>query len=686
MPHIETVTPRDHKYIFPAGGPSYSPVNHAYNTGMAINGKGETHIYELYDPSISPGLVEASAEYEYNLRVPSCAPIVEVRKENVRIGSTTMTCGCIVRTGKPGIKEFTGQKALEPLAVLQGMARYIREICLARLDTPLENPVCHGFISPKVLFVDPHSREVSVSGTNIRKLAGLIGEETWWKTSVRPDVYSLAFRTYGRTGIPLSQLTPMDDIWSACMTVLCLVSEAYRNSPLDIVEHDFQTMGAAYAYLDSQCNYARWIERVVSKISCETSRVIITKGLHISPEKRFRSVDEFFDACHKKCPAGGEDISIPSSILPQLEIVKAEIRKYGHGKSPLLIIGPSGSGKSTIVDAIHSFIHRGDRSKPLVKQYCGNFEMTLMNSQLFGHVKGAYTGAVADGTGILDSAGNGTLFLDEIDSLPPDAQVRLFRIFDKDRSYKRIGVNDEKQKISCNCTFILGTNANCRDLVAAGTMRRDFYNRITSFPPIRMLPVIERKDELRKALQKKFDYYRVLLSSTNPQLQLPEKSLEVLLTGKFPENFRSAQNYISKAVCILLQENRNVVTEHDARNIISEVDEGQEFTTPVPPHTHVAKVSVDEILQKLLGIIQENPEAIDRGKVAVAMEWTDENGNIITTPNRAKQILRREIIDPLNKGSIHRPVSINRNDWETLARFCKPRTPGRRPQEPRIVT
>src|SRR3954466_3865264 len=148
------------------------------------------------------------------------------------------------------------------------------------------------------------------------------------------------------------------------------------------------------------------------------------------------------------------------------------VEAVADGRTTVLMTGESGTGKSLLARAIH---HRsGRRDKPFIEVSCGALPETLLESELFGHVKGAFTGAVADRPGRFFLADGGTIFLDEINSASPAMQVKLLR-FLQDRSFEPVGTTETK---TVDVRVILATNVDLKTLVAQGTFRQDLYYRI----------------------------------------------------------------------------------------------------------------------------------------------------------------------------------------------------------------
>ena len=206
----------------------------------------------------------------------------------------------------------------------------------------------------------------------------------------------------------------------------------------------------------------------------------------------------------------------------------------------VLISGESGSGKEVVARFLHER-HPHRRQGPWVTIHCGALPSGLIESELFGHVKGSFTGADRDHAGCFERADGGTLFLDEIGTMSADHQVRLLRVL-QDREVTRVGGG---QSIAVDVRVIAATNDDLKQRVADGTFRRDLYYRLAVFPV--HLPALRQRpadiDEMS----------RLFLEQTSQRLHLPQPRLEastaaLLQSHPWPGNVRELQNVIEYAV------------------------------------------------------------------------------------------------------------------------------------------
>jgi transcriptional regulator with GAF, ATPase, and Fis domain len=225
-----------------------------------------------------------------------------------------------------------------------------------------------------------------------------------------------------------------------------------------------------------------------------------------------------------------------------LKGVMEQILKVSPLSSPVLLFGETGTGKELIANAIHSFSPR--HNGPLIKVNCGAIPETLIDSELFGHEKGAFTGAIAQQRGRFERADGGTIFLDEVSELPFNAQVRLLRVL-QEKEIERIG---GRQPIKIDVRIVSATNKDLKKLVAEKLFRDDLFYRLCVFP-IHIPPLRERKMDIpglveyfmrKKAKEIGLHFMPKLLPGTT----------EALIEYGWPGNVRELSNAIERAIII----------------------------------------------------------------------------------------------------------------------------------------
>jgi DNA-binding NtrC family response regulator len=217
----------------------------------------------------------------------------------------------------------------------------------------------------------------------------------------------------------------------------------------------------------------------------------------------------------------------------------ALVREIASLKSTVLIRGESGTGKELVAQAIHSV---GDRAtRPFVAVSCAALTETLLESELFGHEKGSFTGAHARKKGKFELADGGTIFLDEIGDISPKLQLDLLRILEE-RSFFRVGGSDE---VRVDVRVIASTNANLPEAVAEGTFRDDLYYRLNVIE-IRLPPLRERREDV-PVLAREF-IERISTEMGREAVDLDDAALAVLMNHEWPGNVRELENAIERAL------------------------------------------------------------------------------------------------------------------------------------------
>ena len=226
---------------------------------------------------------------------------------------------------------------------------------------------------------------------------------------------------------------------------------------------------------------------------------------------------------------------------PAMQKVYALIAKCAPTSSTVLITGESGTGKELIARAIHFNSLRKD--KPFVAVDCNALSETILESELFGHIKGAFTGASADKKGMFEIANGGTLFLDEISNLSLSTQAKLLRVV-QEREFRAVG---DTRTQSTNIRLITATNKDLQEMVQAGTFREDLFYRINIFP-IRLPPLRERREDI-PALA--FHFLRQFAKELDKEVgELSEGALAALTNHAWPGNVRELENAIHRAVIL----------------------------------------------------------------------------------------------------------------------------------------
>ena len=226
---------------------------------------------------------------------------------------------------------------------------------------------------------------------------------------------------------------------------------------------------------------------------------------------------------------------------PRILEVFETIRKTADSGSTVMITGESGTGKELVARAVH--LESARRSGPFVSVNCGAIPETLMESELFGHVKGAFTGAVASTEGLFAAAGGGTLFLDEITEIPHSVQVKLLRAT-QEREVRRVG---DTRDVKVDVRLIAASNRDLSKAMADGVLREDLYYRLNVIP-IHMPPLRERLDDI--PLLVSHFIARITKDVGKSVKGISPDSLAILERYHWPGNIRELENVVERAIVL----------------------------------------------------------------------------------------------------------------------------------------
>jgi transcriptional regulator with GAF, ATPase, and Fis domain len=261
-----------------------------------------------------------------------------------------------------------------------------------------------------------------------------------------------------------------------------------------------------------------------------------------------------------------EDIAWAS---PALHAVLSDVAKVAPTDSTVLLTGETGTGKELIARAIH---RRSPRSaRPIVSVNCAAMPASLIATELFGHERGAFTGALQRRPGRFELAAGGTFFLDEVGELPTETQIALLRVL-QEREFERVGGT---APIRADVRVIAATNRDLGEAIAAGTFRSDLYYRLNVFP-IEIPPLRERREDIRVLVEVFLDRFARRAGKTIPRIST--RTLDLLEAYPWPGNIRELQNVIEQSVIMCESE----VFSIDEPRLFREAARAQPARQPLP--------------------------------------------------------------------------------------------------------
>ncbi len=260
----------------------------------------------------------------------------------------------------------------------------------------------------------------------------------------------------------------------------------------------------------------------------------------IRKELRFRETEQENLLLKRERGVANQFLNIVGSSAPMLALYQL-IDTIAPTTTTVLIMGESGTGKELVARAIHARSARQDR--PFVALNCGALPETLLDSELFGHMRGAFTGADTNKKGLIEVADKGTIFLDEIGEMSPMVQVKLLR-FLQERKFRRLGGTDE---IDADIRVIAATNKDLSKMVVDGTFREDLFYRINVIP-VRLPPLRDRPEDIPLLAEHFVGKYAAQMNK--PVAGLSEAARACVSVYPWPGNVRELENAMERAVAL----------------------------------------------------------------------------------------------------------------------------------------
>ncbi len=298
---------------------------------------------------------------------------------------------------------------------------------------------------------------------------------------------------------------------------------------------------------------------------------------------------------------GSDGPPIPGIIgsSPAMQEVYRITRRVAGSNASVLILGETGVGKELVANAVHKLSHRS--GGPFVRVNCGALSENLLESELFGHVRGAYTGAVANRAGRFEAAHKGTIFLDEINSTSLTLQVKMLRVL-QEKEFERVG---DTTTISTDVRVIAASNCDLMQSVHDGDFREDLYWRL-NVVPIEIPPLRRRREDISALVKFFLDHYNEV--NDRYVVHIGKGTLEALQDYHWPGNVRELQNYIERAV---------VMSETDELNV--DILPPCVTSGAVPIGKHVQTADSESLAQDLVmhGLAEAKKDAGDLHEIVV---------------------------------------------------------------------
>jgi len=324
---------------------------------------------------------------------------------------------------------------------------------------------------------------------------------------------------------------------------------------------------------------------------------------------------------------------------PGLLAVLCKVEEVALTDTTVLICGETGTGKELIARAIHDCSSR--RGRPLVKVNCSAISAGLVESEFFGHVKGAFTGAIQRRVGRFELAGGGTIFLDEVGELPLETQVKLLRVL-QEREFEPVG---SSRSVRVDVRVIAATNRNLGDAVKAGRFRSDLFYRVNVFP-LDVPPLRDRQSDIPKLaiffLERFSKKFGKRIDSVS------QATMDQLVRYGWPGNIRELQNVIERTVVLT----HGSVLTLDASQLPDIVSEGG-----VHPSGDVGSNTVASVVTNRSGDVTR-PASLKEVERRHILEVLQKTGGLIEGPNGAARILE---LNPSTLRGRMKKLGINRN-------------------------
>ncbi len=269
---------------------------------------------------------------------------------------------------------------------------------------------------------------------------------------------------------------------------------------------------------------------------------------------------------------------------PAMQNVYRVTRKVAVSNASVLILGETGVGKELIAAAVHRLSHRS--AGPLVRVNCGALSESLLESELFGHVRGAFTGAIANREGRFEAANGGSIFLDEINSTSLTLQVKLLRVL-QEKEFERVG---DTNTLQTDSRVIAASNRDLMNEVREERFREDLYWRL-NVVPIEIPPLRRRREDIPALLSFFLEHYNEI--NDRYVVHIDRTAIQALQDYHWPGNVRELQNYIERAV--VMAEGDELTTD-----LLPGVVTGTAITSETPAHQPLLAADIDSLTREVV--------------------------------------------------------------------------------------
>ncbi len=338
---------------------------------------------------------------------------------------------------------------------------------------------------------------------------------------IAPDLLIVDVRMPGISGLEVARIAHRD---YPSMPVVVMTAFGSMDTAIEAIQE------GAFDFISKPMNLAE-LKGIIA-------RALEQRELRRGSEKR-RALEE------------GPQLGGVVGKSPSMVEVYKIIARAAPTKSTVLILGESGTGKELIARAIHE--HSPQAGRSFVAVDCGALTETLLASELFGHVRGAFTGAINDKKGVFEEADGGTCFLDEIGNINLETQAKLLRVL-QEHEVKRVG---SQKSVQVDVRMIAATNKDLKAMIRMGAFREDLYYRI-KVVTVRLPPLRERKDDIPRLAE--YFLRRYATDNRKPVGSISDAAMEMLVNYSWPGNIRELENVIERAVVL---SNQSILTTDD---------------------------------------------------------------------------------------------------------------------------